>query len=339
MSNIINILSFDVGIKHLAFCFFSINKTSNLITDNTLTFEIINWDVINLLINGENEVVNEIKCKKCDKKATVQTISTEPIYLCTSHSKKHDTFKVIDNKFKEFTTLSTLSRITSKKLSDFLNHYKIEVKNKKPLKSELFETVFNYIKNNCFVKIGSGEKKQKANDYDLVKLGINLKANFDRIFTKYLPIIDYVIIENQIGPLAIRMKSLQAMVTQYFIMNNIHNISYVSSVNKLKIFENTKYMYEDGTDEEILVIKNDNLNDSDKKHKITNINNNINNSNINDKKKYKERKNKSIEVVERILVSNEKYHIWLNLFKTHKKKDDLADSLLQGLWFSNQRKP
>ena len=49
-------------------------------------------------------------------------------------------------------------------------------------------------------------------------------------------IIDIVLIENQIGPLAIRMKTIQGMITQYFIQKNISQIEYWSSSNKLKPF-------------------------------------------------------------------------------------------------------
>ena len=47
--------------------------------------------------------------------------------------------------------------------------------------------------------------------------------------------IDKVIIENQISPIANRMKTIQGMIAQYFIMkNNNISIEFVSSVNKLK---------------------------------------------------------------------------------------------------------
>ena len=46
----------------------------------------------------------------------------------------------------------------------------------------------------------------------------------------------YVIIENQIGPLAIRMKTIQGMIVQYFIMSNLNveHIEFISASNKLK---------------------------------------------------------------------------------------------------------
>lgn len=50
------------------------------------------------------------------------------------------------------------------------------------------------------------------------------------------------------------------------------------------------------------------------------------------KKTYKERKASGIRVVSGLL-ENSMNHTWLSVFNTHKKKDDLADSYLQALWF------
>ena len=52
--------------------------------------------------------------------------------------------------------------------------------------------------------------------------------------------IDYVLIENQISTIATRMKTLQGMITQYFIMRDIKNIEFISSSNKLKEFLDKK---------------------------------------------------------------------------------------------------
>ena len=53
--------------------------------------------------------------------------------------------------------------------------------------------------------------------------------------------ITHVVIENQLSPIANRMKTIQGMLAQYFIMidENI-DIQFISSSNKLKQFESTK---------------------------------------------------------------------------------------------------
>ena len=45
-----------------------------------------------------------------------------------------------------------------------------------------------------------------------------------------------------------------------------------------------------------------------------------------------DRKKAGIEMVYKILEKNENKQ-WMETFRSHKKKDDMADSLLQGLWY------
>ena len=51
------------------------------------------------------------------------------------------------------------------------------------------------------------------------------------------------------------------------------------------------------------------------------------------KTKYSERKRLSIEITKKKLEEKNNLHHWLPHFIDHKKKDDLADSYLQGLWY------
>ena len=63
-------------------------------------------------------------------------------------------------------------------------------------------------------------------------LGRSICKNFDKEFEGIN--IDCVIIENQISPLANKMKTIQGMIAQYFIMNNTKTIEFISASNKLK---------------------------------------------------------------------------------------------------------
>ena len=91
------------------------------------------------------------------------------------------------------------------------------------------------------------------------------------------------------------MKTIQGMVAQFFIMNNLNDISFISACNKLKPFTKEK------------------LN-------------------------YAQRKAFSIDITCNILNTSAidqpgNLHSWLPIFNDHAKKDDLADCLLQGLWY------
>ena len=67
---------------------------------------------------------------------------------------------------------------------------------------------------------------------------------------------DTVLIENQIGKIAVRMKSIQGMLTQYFVGRGVETIEYVSSMNKLKNFCQKKNMnYKERKAESIVVTR------------------------------------------------------------------------------------
>jgi len=124
---------------------------------------------------------------------------------------------------------------------------------------------------------------------NLVQYGRNLKKQFTEIFKDIK--IDGVIVENQIGPLAMRMKTLQGMIMQHFIEKNIPLVEEVSASNKLKEFIGNK------------------------------------------KTTYSERKKLSIDFTREIISKDNLLSQWLDIFNKHKKKDDLADSFLQGRWY------
>ena len=52
-----------------------------------------------------------------------------------------------------------------------------------------------------------------------------------------------------------------------------------------------------------------------------------------DKTNYSDRKKLGIAKCLEIITSDFKFNEHLNYFQSHKKKDDLSDSFLQGLWF------
>ena len=158
---------------------------------------------------------------------------------------------------------------------------------KKLSKDELIKIIKDYVYNNYLEQI----IKVNANDINLIDIGRNLNIEFNKFFEKIdIKTIDVVLLENQISPIANRMKTLQGMIAQYFIINNIMTIEFISSINKLKLFIDNK------------------------------------------KTTYNERKKLSIEYTKEILI---KYDLQNNLrfFLDSSKKDDLADSFLQGLYY------
>lgn len=66
----------------------------------------------------------------------------------------------------------------------------------------------------------------------LIELGKQIKHYFDEL--NLAKKADIILIENQVAPIASNMKSLQCMIAQYFIMNDVPNIHFVSASMKLK---------------------------------------------------------------------------------------------------------
>ena len=272
------ILSIDVGIKNLAFCLF--NKL-----DNENHFKVTKWDIIN--ISEKEDIVNCCFVDKnvlCNKPAKFK--KDDKCY-CLKHSKKQQ-----------------LQIPTSEQKSSFINKQKIqklyEIADSHSIKYEtkikkvdLISLINDYINTNYFQTIES----KKAADVDLFNIGINIKTKFNKLFENEGQ-LDYVIIENQISPIATRMKTIQGMIVQYFIMSNlkVQHIEFISASNKLKEYD------------------------------------------LKEKTKYSDRKKLSIEKCLEKISNDFRFSQHVTYFNQHKKKDDLADSFLQGLWFLNNKK-
>lgn len=214
-----NIISFDVGIKHLAYCIINFENEKVSIKE---------WNVVNLCDEQYlcGVTVDE---KICNKEAKYFKLDA---YYCQKHSKqKQLSYLVAPKNFND----KIIKKMKLDELSLFCKSNNIEFQ-KPYTKNSLLEKINNY-KTEHFLE----EVKQKnASQYDLIYLGIQIKEKLNKILhlqeNKYN--IDIAVIENQISPIANRMKTIQGMLAQYLIMNNLHNIIFYSASNKLKIFAN-----------------------------------------------------------------------------------------------------
>jgi hypothetical protein len=77
-----------------------------------------------------------------------------------------------------------------------------------------------------------------ASKANIIDIGKKLYEALEQITYDF----DEAIIENQIGPNAIRMKCLQGMITMYFIGKGV-NVTYWNASNKLKPYIQTKTTY------------------------------------------------------------------------------------------------
>jgi hypothetical protein len=319
------ILSIDVGIKNLAICLFdlpylpylplekvepNINQTplekvnqtplENLEKVESNKFIIKKWDIINLI----EEKILKCGCieknKICNKLAKFEKNN---LCFCLKHAKKQK-YKIPISELK----IPFINKQKIQKLFEIADKYNINYdKQNKPKKTELIVLINEYINNTCFTEI----KNINASKVDLITIGQNIKKYFNLFFLEE-EMINHILIENQISPIANRMKTIQGMIAQYFIMNNNYeNIEFISASNKLKDLLPLDLPLEKVEPNLIL-----------KKVETT---------------KYSDRKKLGVNKCLEIITNNINYNDKIEYFKKHNKKDDLADSFLQGLWFINNK--
>lgn len=203
------ILSIDVGIKNLAYCLIDSSNNENI--------NILDWKIINLCNTEKKCIFNTNKNIICNKNATFY-INDE--YYCNVHAKKVK-YLIPDNTIKKYNKLKLDGLI------EFCNKYNI-IHNSEINKTNILKDIKLFLENNLLKKI----VKEPTNNMSLVKIGISLKNEIDKNIN--ISELDSVVIENQIGPIANKMKCIQCMIAQYFIMKNMNNIHFISASNKLK---------------------------------------------------------------------------------------------------------
>ena len=119
-------LSFDVGIKNLAFC--SLNEDK----------KILDWGIINL--NRDPHCQCGLQ-KPCSKTATYQvTDNNETKYACTTHIKKYKKKKKLNSNYDMFKISQILVEELNSK-TDFLNHDIICIENQPALKNPTMKSI------------------------------------------------------------------------------------------------------------------------------------------------------------------------------------------------------
>jgi hypothetical protein len=219
------ILSIDVGIKNLAFCLFLVNE------QNVST--IILWDVINL-----SQKLDIKCCELASGNKSTQPCNSPAKFTklgkcyCLKHGKKQLLFKVPNKELN----IQSIQKLKIANLVELATKYEIPLikgggTGAKPNKASIVSLFSHYLESEYLDPIES----INASKLDLVTIGKNMMLSFDEILVDHLSTITTVIIENQISPIANRMKTIQGMISQYFIMRNqMLTIDFISSSNKLK---------------------------------------------------------------------------------------------------------
>lgn len=310
------ILSFDVGIKNMAYCMIDVSNS----------FSIKNWGVLTMMEKQAPPPICSclkiLKSKRALPKPCAKPAKYEKNggYYCENHAQEKSATKEKSATQENSATQDCSGFIlpTKERTHAYLQKQPLESlvaigKSHHLFSQEIpktkkmaIETLNNFYKERCFNLLVL-KKAKHADEIDLICIGKTMKTLLNDV--SGIDQTTHVVIENQISPIANRMKTIQGMLAQYFIMKNSDtHIEFVSSIHKLNQFKDISGV--------VLSTKGDN----------------------GDKSSYRDHKRDGVDYTQQLLNANPEFQEKKPLFVESKKKDDLADSFLQGLWYAKHHK-
>ena len=293
------ILSWDVGIIHLAYCILDYNT-------ETKKYKIYDWEQINIASDDE-----DTKCSCCSKNGKYYCLNHEDtkVYLCGVHKKKYVPIEVkLEDLFDKDKGNTCVYEGKNKCTKNSTYQAKINLNDK-------LNFTKNYVKE-CYCtahtksilnKLNNSRKLQSLKKINAMKMSIdilryNLVAELEKRGS--LLQVDKVLIENQPAFKNPKMKAISSTIYDYFLIrgifdkerthSNICAVKYICPSNKLKVNE-------DNTIQTL--------------------------SKTTDNKKYKMTKQLGIIYCKQLISHDQSK---LDFLATQKKKDDLCDAFLQG---------
>jgi hypothetical protein len=202
------LISYDIGIKNLAYC---------VIEYEDEQLSIIDWNVMNLL----EETTALKKCSQINKikgsqNQTCQCIKDAKFkkgdqYYCTKHAQKSG-FIIPTKKHKK----GFLKKMGNNEIHQLAKSIFLFENLEKTKKDEIVDKIMKYYEKQC-LELVIEKKEKNAGEADLILIGKRMKKLLDE--NQITETITHVVIENQISPIATRMKTVQGMLTQYYIDN------------------------------------------------------------------------------------------------------------------------
>lgn len=293
MSTNKTVVSFDIGIKNLAYCIFSIGQSG---------ISVAGWGIVNLALQ-DAVVKPQCNCAKakggalCGKTATYKY--GEDQRFCLTHAKSSG--KLLPT--KELSAAAH-KKLKVDELATLCTKYGIGIVSTDKKPDVLAKVVAHFAARTLEPIVVA--KSKNANQIHLVEIGKRIKAQFDAVFANCEP--THVILENQISPIAGRMNTIQGMVAQYFIMRDANDrlaIDFISSSGKLKGFS-------------------DRVQPDDKVQPAVKAQ---------DTNTYKDHKRDGIAFCHQFMAANGGLATFRHIINAAPKKDDLADCFLQGIYY------
>jgi len=320
------IISFDIGIKNLAYCIFVVGEKTS----------VLKWNIVNLIQtdNSSKQAHSNCTCMKAGKKKAPETVcgkkgaytdASGTSIFCTIHAKvlsaAHLNTSTVQGTCngkiipcKEM-SMSTIKSLKLDDLKTFCKTHSIAFadSDKKP---DICAKAEAAIKERTLVPIKV--VKQNANHVHLVEIGKQIRMQMDEVLKGIK--VDIVILENQISPIAGRMNTIQGMLAQYFIMKPdislVPKIEFISSSGKLKDYKGSKELKGGTTD------------GCSSQGRTTDGCSST----------YKDHKRDGIAFCRDFMTKNEGLRAHQEVFDSSTKKDDLADCFLQGIYYLKREK-
>jgi hypothetical protein len=255
-------------------------------------YSILDWDVINLTER------DKMKCHQCQANPSFYQAITDK-YSCKNH------VKLLDTNVPEFDLMFILNQentccYTGKNVCDKSSKYKyLDKYYCNTHAKSLYKSIGSQYKNTSYNK--KNIDKQSMDDF-LFKL-INELENRPNLLNS-----NNVVIENQPSLKNPRMKTISVTLYNYYMMrgiidqkitnSTIKTVRFMSPSNKLKLAN-------DGDTKQLIKLKGD------------------------ESSTYKLTKQLGVKYCREMI---EMYPEWVLKFNSHKKKDDMADCFLQGMY-------